>query len=122
MSKQERQLSKEILERIEGRHYESGDKVLEASITYSKENYRSRPRGYYLHLQTYLETATSKVVALSFGDEGDQSEYVLIRETKAFSQKKFDALTVAPESLALYVNDMKVEYFRRRNAKAELVG
>lgn len=121
MSKQERTIHTEILERIEksADEWQAGDKTLEITIDYKKQAYRNRPRGYYLCLQVLLVTATSRCIALSFGEEGDPSKSVLIRETKAFSKKTFDALTVTPESLALYVNDMKAEYFRRRNAEAE---
>lgn len=115
--KQERLISKEVLERIEEDQYDwqAGNKVIEVTIDYKKEAYRNRPRGYYLCLQVYLETdENSKVVVMSFGDEGDPSKALLLQETKAFSQKKFDALTVSPDVLALYVNDMKAEYRRRR--------
>jgi hypothetical protein len=118
MSQTERRIHHEILERIEKSEDEwrAGDKVLDVTIDYKKDAYRNRPRGYYLCLQVATVTDDgSYCVVMSFGDEGDPSKAVLIQETKAFSQKKFDAITITPETLAPYVNEMKAEYRRRRD-------
>lgn len=116
MSNIERTIHSEILERIEKSEteWQAGDKMLDVTIDYKKEAYRNRPRGYYLCLQVSLVTGTSRCVALSFGEEGDPHKHILIEETKAFSQKKFDAITVPADVVAAHVDAMKVEYQRRR--------
>lgn len=79
---------------------------------------RTRPRGYYLCLSVYLETDRGFTEhRLSFGDEGDPSEQVLLKETKAFSRKTFDALVADPEMVRVHTKRMKEEYRWRRDLK-----
>ena len=117
--KTDRLISKEVLGRIENASsWDAGNKVLKVEIDYKKEAYRNRPRGYYLCLSVYLETDRGFTQhCLSFGDEGDPHSEFLLEETKAFSQKKFDAVVVDPVLLATRVEQMKAEYVRRRDLK-----
>lgn len=115
MSKQAKQISKTVLERIdkeEGDWY-NGNQVIEAEITYRKEG---RPRGYYLHVSVYRDLDNGGKMMELFGDP---SKYVLLQEAKAFSQKTLDGVTVSPEVLACTLDDVTAKWQHKRDVEAQ---
>ena len=72
------------------------DNMVRTKVAYQKENYRNRPRGYYLEVMAFTKKDGSESYRISFGGDPDQSFHstTLIETAARFSAKRLQELAV----------------------------